>query len=145
MDYLFVTDEAFDRMIAEEEFLEWAEVFGARYGTPAGPIREALIAGRDVVLEIDVRGARQVRETVADAVLIFLAPPSPEELERRLRSRGTEDARALAGRLDKAGWELGQQRWFDYVIVNEDLERTSAQVAAIIDGFPASHEGRTHP
>jgi len=97
------------------------------------------------VLEIDVQGAEQVREALPDAVLIFLAPPSLEELERRLRVRGTEDEDTLARRLAKAGWELGRRGWFDHVVVNDDLERASAQVAAIIQGSQSSPEGSAHP
>ena len=91
IDYRFVSGEEFDRLVAGGELLEWAPVVGHRSGTPARPVEEALAAGRDVVLEIDVQGARQVRERAPDAVLIFLAPPSMEELERRLRSRGNAD------------------------------------------------------
>jgi guanylate kinase len=144
-DYRFVSDEEFDALVREGELLEWAEVFGARYGTPRRWVEEALAAGHDVVLEIDVQGAEQVREALPDAVLIFLAPPSLEELERRLRVRGTEDEDTLARRLAKAGWELGRRGWFDHVVVNDDLERASAQVAAIIQGSQSSPEGSAHP
>ena len=98
MDYYFVDDEGFDRMERDGELLEWAEVFrGHRYGTPAGPVELHRSAGRDVLLEIDVEGARQVRDRVPDAVLILLEPPSRAELERRLRSRGTESEADIAG------------------------------------------------
>lgn len=133
-DYLFVDGDGFDRMVADGQMLEWAEVFhGHRYGTPAGPVQAQREAGRDVLLEIDVEGARWVRERVPDAVLILLAPPTREELERRLRSRGTETDEGIAERLAKADWELSQRDLFDHVIVNEDLERASSQVAAIIE------------
>jgi guanylate kinase len=95
-------------------------------------VEEALAAGRDVVLEIDVQGARQVRERVPETVLIFLAPPSLEELERRLRSRGTEDEARLALRLATARAEMAQQRRFDHVVVNDRLDQATAQVEAII-------------
>ena len=88
--------------------------------------------GRDVILEIDVQGARQVRDRVLDAVLIFLEPPSMGELERRLRSRGTEDDERIARRIAKAGWEMEQRAWFDHVVMNDDLDRATAQVEAII-------------
>jgi guanylate kinase len=136
VDYVFVTDEGFDRMIAEGELLEWADVFGNRYGTPAEPIRRVLQTGRDALLEIDVQGARQVKERMPQAVLILLEPPSLAELERRLRTRGTEDEERLARRLAKAGWELEQRGWFDRAVVNEDLEAASSEVAAIIGAFP---------
>ena len=134
VDYVFVDDAGFDRMVHDGEMLEWAEVFhGHRYGTPGGPVQEYLATGRDVLLEIDVEGARQIRERAPDAVLILLEPPSLDELERRLRSRGTETNESIAERLAKAGWELGQRDLFDHVVVNDDLERASSQVAAIIE------------
>ena len=132
IDYRFVSDEEFDRLVAEGELLEWAHVVGHRSGTPAEPVEEALAAGRDVVLEIDVQGARQVRQRVPEAVLIFLAPPSLEELERRLRSRGTEDEARLALRLATATAEMAQQPEFDHVVVNDRLDQATAQVEAII-------------
>jgi len=134
LDYFFVDEDEFDRMIADGELLEWAEVFNAhRYGTPSAPVREHLGAGRDVILEIDVDGARQIREQAPDAVMILLAPPSVAELERRLRSRGTESDESIAERLAKAEWELAQRDLFDHVVVNDDLEHASSQVAAIIE------------
>jgi guanylate kinase len=136
VDYRFVSEEDFDRMIGSGELLEWEEIFGHRSGTPAAPVREALEAGIDVVLELDVTGARHVREVIPEAVLILLEPPSMEELERRLRSRGTETEQGLASRLSKAGWELGQRAAFDAVVVNDDAERAAEEVAAIIGASP---------
>lgn len=134
VDYDFVDDEGFDRMERDGELLEWAEVFhGHRYGTPAGPVELHRSAGRDVLLEIDVEGARQVRERVPDAVLILLEPPSRAELERRLRSRGTESEADIAERLATADRELAQRDRFDHVVVNDDVEAASSQVAAIIE------------
>lgn len=132
VDYAFVSDDEFDRMIRDDELLEWAEVFGSRYGTPAEPIRQALDEGRDVLLEIDVQGARQVRDRAPEAVLILLEPPSLEELERRLRSRGTEDEAKLRRRLEAAREELKARDWFDHVVVNEEVGEASSQVAAMI-------------
>lgn len=133
-DYYFVDDAGFDRMVADGEMLEWAEVFhGHRYGTPKGAVDLHRNAGRDVVLEIDVEGARWVRDRVPDAVMILLVPPSRDELERRLRSRGTEDDAGIAERLAKADWELAQAALFDHEVVNDDLDRASSQVAAIIE------------
>jgi guanylate kinase len=132
IDYRFVSDEEFDRLVAGGELLEWAHVVGHRSGTPARPVQDALAAGRDVVLEIDVQGARQVRQRVPEAVLIFLAPPSLEELERRLRSRGTEDEARLALRLATATAEMARQPEFDHVVVNDRLDQATAQVEAII-------------
>jgi guanylate kinase len=117
VDYFFIIDDAFDRMIRAGELLEWAE----------------LAAGRDVVLEIDVVGASQIRERVPGSVLIYIEPPSMDELERRLRGRGTETEEGIRLRLETAAWELEQREWFDHVIVNDDLARASAQVAAIIE------------
>ncbi|HET7928959.1 MAG TPA: guanylate kinase [Actinomycetota bacterium] len=136
VDYLFVSEEAFDRMIEAGELLEWEEIFGHRSGTPAEPVRRALEAGIDMLLELDVTGARHVREAIPGAVLILLEPPTMEELERRLRSRGTETEEGLAKRLAKAGRELEQRDAFDVVIVNETAERAADEVAAIIDASP---------
>lgn len=143
LDYFFVDDLEFDRMIGAGELLEWAEVFNRhRYGTPSSPVSEHLAAGRDVILEIDVEGAKQVRQQAPEAVLILLKPPSMDELERRLRSRGTESDASIAERLAKAGWELDQRDLFDHEIVNDDLEHASSQVAAIIE---ASRVRRSDP
>ena len=134
VDYLFVPESEFDRMVAVGELLEWAEVFsGDRYGTPSVGVARGLDQGRDVILEIDVQGAAQVRDHDPDSLLILLAPPSLDELERRLLGRATETEAKLAERLAKAEWELSQAGWFDRVVVNDDLERASAEVAAIID------------
>ena len=133
VDYFFVDDDAFDRMIRAGELLEWAEIVGHRSGTPRGFVEDRLAAGRDVVLEIDVVGAAQIRDRVPGSVLIFVEPPSMDELERRLRRRGTETEDRIRLRLETAGWELEQRDWFDHAIVNDDLERASSQVAAIIE------------
>ena len=132
VDYFFVDDAEFDRMIADGELLEWEEIYGHRSGTPKAFVERERAAGRDVLLEIDVKGAGWVRKREPTAVLVFLKPPSPTELERRLRERGTEDPELLARRLHKAAWELDQAGWFNHVVVNDDVERATAQVAAII-------------
>jgi guanylate kinase len=148
VDYFFVSDEEFDRMIEAGELLEWVRIYGHRSGTPAGFIRSERDAGRDVLLEIDVQGARWVRKRDPEAVLIFLTPPSAEELERRLRGRGTEEAEVLARRLRDAASEMDQAAWFDHVVVNDDLEGAAQQLAAIIAAHRASRdsqqEGPTH-
>ena len=133
VDYFFLDDDAFDRMIRAGELLEWAEIVGHRSGTPRGFVDDRLAAGRDVVLEIDVVGASQIRERVSGSVLVFIEPPSMEELERRLRGRGTETEERIRLRLETAAWEMEQRDWFDHVVVNDDLERASAHVAAIIE------------
>jgi guanylate kinase len=144
VDYHFVSEAEFDRMIRDGELLEWADIFGHRSGTPAGPVREVVGGGGGVLLELDVEGARQVREAEPGAVLILLEPPTLGELERRLRSRGTEDEADLRTRLDKAEWELEQRSWFDHVVTNDDLERAAGEVAAIIDG-PRAASGEASP
>ena len=133
VDYFFIDGDAFERMIRAGELLEWAEIVGHRSGTPGGFVEDRLAAGRDVVLEIDVVGASQVRERVPGSALIYIEPPSMEELERRLRGRGTETEERIRLRLETAAWELEQRDWFDHVVVNDDLKRASAQVAAIIE------------
>jgi guanylate kinase len=146
VDYRFVSDDEFDRMVAAGELLEWAEIFGHRSGTPAGPVRSRMAEGRDVLLELDVQGARQVREAVPEAVLMLLEPPSIQELERRLRARGTETEDLLARRLSKAEWELGQRDLFDQVVVNDDAEAAAGEVAAIIGASPRQPtEGSADP
>jgi len=137
VDYLFLDEARFDAMIAEDALLEWAEVYpGRRYGTPSAFVDEQLAAGRDVILEIDVQGAAQVRAHAPAAVLILLAPPSLDALEARLRGRASEDEDGIQERLAAAQRELEQAAWFDHVVVNDDLDRAAEQVAAIID---ASH------
>jgi guanylate kinase len=132
--YRFVSEEEFDRMIGDGEFLEWAEVFGNRYGTPRAGVEEARDRGADVLVEVDVQGARAVREGVPDAVLVFLQPPSEEELARRLRARGTEEGPALDRRLAEARRELAEASRFDHVVVNDRVEDAVGEVLAIIDG-----------
>ncbi|TMK99319.1 MAG: guanylate kinase [Actinobacteria bacterium] len=136
-DYRFVPRRAFDELIEDGAFLEWAEVYGHhRSGTLRAPVVAELEAGRDVILEIDVQGAATVRGKMPEAVLVFLAPPSKEELARRLRARHTESEGELALRLAAAQGEMEESGWFDYVVVNDDVDRAAAEVAAIIDGNP---------
>lgn len=132
-DYLFVDRPTFERMAADGELLEWAEVFENLYGTPASFVETHLRQGDDVLLEIDVQGAAQIRERAPEAVLILLRPPSLDELARRLRSRGTENEDRIERRLGEAERELAQASWFDHEVVNDELERASSQVAAIIE------------
>ena len=138
VDYFFINDDAFDRMIQAGELLESAEIVGHRSGTPRGFVEDRLAAGRDVVLEIDVVGAAQIREHVPGSVLIFIEPPSMDELERRLRGRGTETEERIRLRLETAAWEMQQRDWFDHVVVNDELDRASAQVAAMIEASRSS-------
>ena len=131
--YHFVKDQEFDRMAADGSLLEWAEIVGHRSGTPRRPVERLLAAGRDVLLEIDVKGAEQVRERVPDALLIFLEPPSLHVLEERLRGRGTETEPMIADRLRLAARELKESAWFHAVVVNDEADHAADEVAAIID------------
>lgn len=125
--YLFVTPEEFDELIAADMLLEWAVVHGVhRYGTPKAPVLAALAAGRQALLEIDLQGARQVRTTWPDARFVFLAPPSWEELVRRLVGRGTESSEQRERRLETARAEMAAAAEFDHVVVNADVERAAA-------------------
>jgi guanylate kinase len=132
-DYRFVDETTFRGLVDRGGLLEWADVFGNLYGTPAADVDQQLRAGRDVILEIDVQGARQVREREPAALLIFLAPPSLLDLERRLRGRGTETDDRIARRLEEAAREIQHASWFDHIVVNDDLQRATDQVAAIIE------------
>jgi guanylate kinase len=130
--YHFVDDATFDRMIATGALLEWAAYAGNRYGTPQGPLEDAVANGRTVLLEIEVQGALQVRARLPEALLIFLTPPSFDELERRLRDRGTEEETIILDRLEVARGEMASIDAFDHVVVNDDLDRCTAEVAALI-------------
>jgi guanylate kinase len=132
-DYDFVSTGRFEQLVDRGEMLEWASVFDHFYGTPAEFVEQQREGGRDVILEIDVQGAKQVRERVPDAILILLEPPSMEELARRLRDRGTESEDKIERRMAEAVRALDQRTIFDHVVVNDDLERASSQVAAIIE------------
>jgi guanylate kinase len=137
--YYFVSDEEFDRMIAERELLEWAVVHNSfRYGTPRPPIEDALALGKRVMLEIDLQGARQVRQEMPDAILVFLLPPTWEELVRRLTGRGTEDPAEQARRLETARVELAAQDEFDYRVVNTDVA-IAAQEVVELTTVPGRH------
>jgi len=133
VNYFFVDDAEFDRMIAAGELLEWATVHNAyRYGTPRAPIEAALADGRSVLLEIDLQGARSVRAAMPEAVLVFLLPPSWEELVRRLIGRGTEDPLEQQRRLETAKVELAAQDEFDVRVVNREVEQAAAEVVDLI-------------
>src|SRR5437870_3124619 len=126
--------------VGEGGLLEWGEVFGNRYGPRSEFVEERRRSGRDVILEIDVQGARQVRDRVPEALLILLEPPSLDELARRLRGRGTESEEKIARRLAEAARELDQRELFDHVVVNDDLQAASSQVAAIIEASRSDSE-----
>jgi guanylate kinase len=131
--YYFVDRDDFDRMIAAGGFLEWADIFGERYGTPREPVERALAEGRDVLVEIDVQGARQVKATNPGAYMVFIKPPSLAELERRLRTRATETDQQVRRRLAKAADELAAEPEFDVTVVNDDLEQAAREVIQLVD------------
>ena len=131
--YYFLTDAQFDRMVEQGEFLEWATVHNShRYGTPRGPIEQAIASGRSVLLEIDLQGARQVRDAFPEAELVFLLPPTWEELVRRLVGRGTEDEAERERRLETARVELAAQEEFDHTVVNTDVEVAAREVVQLM-------------
>ena len=135
--YWFVTDDEFDRMVADHELLEWAVVHGKeRYGTPRRPVEEALAAGRVALLEIDLQGARQVHQALPDALMVFLAPPSWDELVRRLVGRGTESAEERERRLATARQELAAEAEFDGTIVNTQIHDAAEELVALMVGRP---------
>jgi len=131
-DYFFLTDEEFDGMVQRGEFLEWAEFVGRRYGTPRAFIEECLDKGLTVILDVDIQGAAQIRAAMPEAVLVFLLPPSLEELRRRIYGRGKDSESAIAERLSWAQHELAAVTDYDYVIVNDDLQRACDQLRSII-------------
>jgi len=133
VDYHFVDDAEFDRMIAAGEFVEWASVFGYRYGTPKAPVKQALREGRDILFDIDWQGARQLEPDFGEhLVTIFLLPPSMAELERRLRARGTDSEEVIANRMRRAADEISHWAEYEYVLVNRDMDQCLAQVRAIV-------------
>lgn len=131
-NYHFVSHDRFREMIRQEELLEHAEYVGDHYGTPIGPVLEALEAGRDVLIELELVGARQVKERLSEAVMLFIAPPSLGELERRLRGRGTDSEEKIQRRLARAREEILAVREFDYVVVNDHLPSAVADFQGIL-------------
>jgi len=136
VDYSFVTAERFQQLIDDGALLEWAEIHGGLHcsGTPAEPIRDATEAGKPVLIEVDLAGARAVKKSLPEATAVFLAPPSWEELESRLTGRGTESPEAMARRLDTARDELAAQDDFDVVVVNSQLESACAELVSLLVG-----------
>ncbi len=131
-EYYFVSDAEFDAMVASDAFVEWAHVHGRRYGTSKKAIEERIAQGNDVVLEIDYQGALQVKQAFANAVLIFILPPSWEELRSRLERRGEDSAEVIELRLKNAAEEMAQVHKFDFVIINELFERALFDMKAIV-------------
>jgi guanylate kinase len=123
----------FQDMIRQDDLLEYAEVYGNFYGTPRKPIEDILAAGEDVILDLDVQGALQIRQRCLDAVLVFLLPPSIAELERRIRSRGTDDEETIQRRMNSALREISALSQYTYMIVNDELEDAVRSLVAIIE------------
>lgn len=132
-EYFFVNFERFREMVENDELLEHAEYVANRYGTPRSYVEKRLDEGMNVLLDIEVQGARQVRRKMPEAILIFIAPPSLVELERRLRGRGTDTERAIEGRLIRARQEYQEADFYDYLIVNDDVDKAAAKLNAIIE------------
>ena len=141
VDYSFVSDREFDRLIADEGLLEWAEYAGNRYGTPATPVRERLAAGAPALLEIELQGARQVRARDTDAQLVFLAPPSWAALVDRLAGRGSEPPAVQERRLALAQAELDASGEFDVVVVNDDVSRAADELVSLLTAPPPGTSG----
>ena len=135
VQYRFMSVDDFKALVAADGFLEWAEVHGNYYGTPLAPIKEQVALGRQVILEIDVQGALQVRKRLPDAHLIFVEPPSMEELERRLRGRGTETDEVIAMRMQNAKVELSLKMEYDIQLMNDDLDESLSKLVQIVDSY----------
>jgi guanylate kinase len=133
VEYWFVTRDRFAAMVEADEMLEHAEFVGNLYGTPRQPVLDHLAAGTPVLLELDLQGARQVRAAIPEAYLVFLAPPTWDDLQRRLTRRGTESADVIERRLAQARVELAAEAEFDAVVVNGDVSRAAAELVALID------------
>jgi guanylate kinase len=131
-EYYFVSDAVLDRMVEDGELLEWAAFAGHRYGTPREPVARCIAAGAPALLEIDIEGARQVRQAVPDALLVFLAPPSWDELVRRLSGRGTEPPEVIARRLEVAAREIEAGKEFDITLVNTSVEDVCGQLVTLM-------------
>ncbi|WAT17672.1 guanylate kinase [Aurantiacibacter sp. MUD11] len=133
-DYHFVDQSTFDRMVEDGDFLEWAKVFGNCYGTPKAQIKAGLKAGQDFLFDIDWQGTQQLYQRMeVDVVRVFLLPPSIAELEHRLRSRGTDSEQVIQDRMDRARFEISHWDGYDYVVINDDIERCYEKVLTILE------------
>lgn len=139
-DYYFVSKEEFERRIREDQFIEYAEFVGNYYGTPKDKVDEQLGLGKEVVLEIEVQGALQVRKKAKDAVFVFIAPPNKEALYRRLLRRGTEDPKTIQKRMEKAEREFPLAHKYDYIVVNDEVTNAADRILAIIRAEHAKTE-----
>ena len=132
MDYHFVSRRVFEEMIEKDAFLEWAQVHGHLYGTAREAVKEQISAGSDVLMDVDVKGARNVKQRFPDSILIFLLPPSLEILEKRLTNRGTDDSQVIKKRMARASEEIRNCFWYDYMVINDDLEPAILESRSII-------------
>jgi len=139
-EYFFIDRATFEQMIERGEFLEWADVYGQLYGTNSRQVERERAAGHDIILEIDVQGAASIHNQIPDAISIFILPPSFDLLRNRLLARGTDSAEALEKRLHGAPFEVEQYRHFQYVILNDDINRASQQLASVIYAERARRE-----
>ena len=143
-EYFFVTPERFQEMVEGDELLEHAQYVSNSYGTPRAFVETKLAAGVNVILDIEVQGARQVHEKMPDAVMIFVIPPSLEELRRRLEGRGTDTSDAIQGRLKRAREEYAEADFYRYIIVNDDLEQAAKEFESIVTSERCLYENRKH-
>ena len=143
-DYHFVSQEQFDQMVENGEFLEWATVFGNSYGTPKAQVKAGLREGQDYLFDIDWQGTQQLYQKMeVDVVRVFILPPSLEELQRRLNGRGTDSAEVIAARMERARAEISHWDGYDYVVVNDDVESCYAQVCEILHAERMSRARQT--
>ena len=141
-DYFFITRERFAEMVENDELLEHAEYVSNAYGTPRAAVEKRLSEGYNVILDIEIQGARQVHEKMPEAVMLFVVPPSLGELERRLKSRGTETAEVIEGRLARARQEYAEADFYDWLIINDDADAAAAELSAVITASRGRFEDR---
>jgi len=143
-DYLFVDAERFKEMVKREELLEWATVFGNRYGTPRAPVEAALSAGQDVLFDIDWQGTQQLREKARlDVVSVFILPPSAADLERRLHTRAQDSDEVIRARMSRASHEMSHWAEYDYIVINRNVDEAFAEVQSILKAERLKRERRT--
>lgn len=144
VDYNFVSDSEFEKLVEQDGFLEHAKVFDNHYGTPAAPVEKAMEEGRDVLFDIDWQGTQQLSQKVAkDLVRVFILPPSKDELERRLKERAQDSAEVVEKRMSKANQEISHWAEYDYIIVNDDLEKAEHQLFSILQAERLKRERQT--
>ena len=143
-NYYFVSRDTFQRLIDEDQLLEYAEYVGNYYGTPVGPLDEALAAGRDVLLDIEVQGALRVKSRRPDAILIFMLAPSFQDIEARLYGRGDTAPELIRERLERARWEYTQAVNYDYLVVNDNVDKAVSEILAILKAEKCKARERLH-